>query len=494
MTIITNLCLTGSSQFHNQISKEANEVTIMAGIKALDLVAGVFEEKRNAIDCVIVLDVSGSMQENASGSVSKLELCKKTIIYLIDDVLSSNDRLLLIVFSSDARVVLPLTLMTNEEKVKAKQVIQTIHAESATNLSGGLFLAIDELYSAKERNEISTILLLTDGLMNAGVSDAKTLSRMVVSKLNEEDNQMKVEEQEKERGKRVKKQNFTQPSIYAFGYGKDVDVNALTSISQECSTSAGAFYNIEDLKKVPLAFASCITGVLTIAAQTLQLTATVDSDFFLDDKMVTSIGKVVRMSSNEVVIRLQDISMGEQREILFPIRLNQNACEKPIHVEFVLKFMDTTLEKQVVLKSNFTIERINNENNLVANNDVLQHVIRVNTSISLDAARKLADAGQMKEGREKLQTQIDELNKLVEDFKITRTPIVEECFTDLKQGKDRMVDQRTYDVSGTSGFLASATHGHRVQQSVKLGMSSYSTPGKRVSMQRAETFFSGLEE
>ncbi|KAH8171155.1 hint-domain-containing protein [Sarocladium implicatum] len=122
-------------------------------------------------DIVLVIDVSGSMQESApvpgdageDTGLSILDLVKhatKTIIHTCN----SSDRVGIVKFSNDAVTVLPLTEMTPKNQKMAQEKVEGLHTEAATNLWGGIRCGLD-LFE-KSSNNVPALLVLTDGVPN----------------------------------------------------------------------------------------------------------------------------------------------------------------------------------------------------------------------------------------------------------------------------------------------------------------------------------------
>ncbi|KAF2418041.1 U-box domain-containing protein [Tothia fuscella] len=127
-------------------------------------------------DIVLVIDVSGSMNSDAPAPVANpseqerngltvLDLTKhaaRTILETLDE----NDRLGLVTFSTEAKVVQQLLPMTKKNKTATLTKINSLKVESMTNLWHGILEGI-KLFEDDERdNSVASIMILTDGLPN----------------------------------------------------------------------------------------------------------------------------------------------------------------------------------------------------------------------------------------------------------------------------------------------------------------------------------------
>lgn len=79
-------------------------------------------------------------------------------------MLEMRDRITLVAFSSTARMVYPLSAMTNENKLTATAALEMLGPGGQTNLWDGLKTGLDELKDKSCSN--ANILLFTDGLPN----------------------------------------------------------------------------------------------------------------------------------------------------------------------------------------------------------------------------------------------------------------------------------------------------------------------------------------
>ncbi len=112
------------------------------------------------VDIRLVVDVSGSMANAAKPDApSKLEVVKGSIFELLAE-LTDRDSVLLSVFSTNGRLVVPQTRMTPDTRQRIQRAVETLHPEDNTNISAGLQLAVTPLVS---RGALPRIILFTDG-------------------------------------------------------------------------------------------------------------------------------------------------------------------------------------------------------------------------------------------------------------------------------------------------------------------------------------------
>ena len=145
---------------------------------------------RAPLELVAVLDRSGSM------SGQKMMLMKQTLNLLVTrSGLQAQDKLGIVVFDQDVQIVLPLTSMDQEGRLKAKAAIDAVCVGGTTNLSGGLMQGLQMLCQSDEAareqaddaaadgeaavvvgsedgGATRSLLLFTDGQANAGITDS----------------------------------------------------------------------------------------------------------------------------------------------------------------------------------------------------------------------------------------------------------------------------------------------------------------------------------
>ncbi|WP_339431614.1 vWA domain-containing protein [Pseudomonas sp. EA_65y_Pfl2_P78] len=123
---------------------------------------------------VFLVDVSGSMDRREG-----LPMVKSTLKLLVDQ-LREQDRVSLVVYAGDARVVLEPT--SGREKARIRNAIEQLTAGGPTAGASGIELAYQMAQQAFIPKGINRILLATDGDFNVGVSDFDSLKQMAVDK------------------------------------------------------------------------------------------------------------------------------------------------------------------------------------------------------------------------------------------------------------------------------------------------------------------------
>lgn len=139
------------SPFHNDGTH-----FIRIGVQGYD----VEEELRPAAALTFVIDVSGSMQPE-----NRLGLVKQSLRLLVERM-RADDTVAIVVYGSDARVV--LTPTTGSDKNRIINAINSLEIEGSTNLEAGLLLGYEMANLAYKPGEINRVILASDGVANVG--------------------------------------------------------------------------------------------------------------------------------------------------------------------------------------------------------------------------------------------------------------------------------------------------------------------------------------
>jgi Ca-activated chloride channel family protein len=125
------------------------------------------EEERKDVSLTFVIDVSGSM-----GMGKRLELVKESLELLVEQ-LGPRDRVSIVVYGTDARVVLEPT--PGDEDRKIMHAINRLSPEGVTNAEAGLRLGYQMAYEAFNPEGVNRVILCSDGVANVGETGAGSI-------------------------------------------------------------------------------------------------------------------------------------------------------------------------------------------------------------------------------------------------------------------------------------------------------------------------------
>ena len=157
-------------KLESQLSKETVTETVIADSaispKFSELDKNDFTETNfKPINVVFVLDVSQSMQAG-----EKMELMKFSL-YQLTDMLRKQDRISLVTYATDTRVILPPTSGADKEDIK--KMVAALRAGGLTAGGAGIKLGYKEALKSFIPDGTNQIIIITDGAFNRNSDDYK---------------------------------------------------------------------------------------------------------------------------------------------------------------------------------------------------------------------------------------------------------------------------------------------------------------------------------
>ena len=199
------------------------------------------DSERKDAALTFVIDVSGSMDMD-----NRLGLVKRSLELLVEQ-LHRNDTVSIVVYGTDARVVLEPTAGSNSDRIL--DAIYSLHPEGVTNAEAGLRLGYAMAMEAFKRDGINRVILCSDGVANTGETEANAI-------LEEIDRHV-------ERG----------VTLTTIGFGMD---NYNDTLMEQLADNGNGFYAyVDDMDEARKLFVDEITGTL----QTIALDAKVQVEF-----------------------------------------------------------------------------------------------------------------------------------------------------------------------------------------------------------------------
>src|SRR6185503_4226256 len=125
------------------------------------------DEERQDASLTFVIDVSGSMDMD-----NRLGLVKRSLELLVEQ-LGRRDRVSIVVYGTDARVVLDPTPGSDKEAILS--AIYSLHPEGATNAEAGIRLGYKMALRAYNPDGINRVVLCSDGVANVGNTEADVI-------------------------------------------------------------------------------------------------------------------------------------------------------------------------------------------------------------------------------------------------------------------------------------------------------------------------------
>jgi Ca-activated chloride channel homolog len=199
------------------------------------------EGDRKDANLIFVIDVSGSM-----GMDNRLELVKRSLELLVEQM-RPYDTVGIVVYGTDARVVLEPTSGADKERIL--RAINRLQPEGVTNAEAGIRLGYREAMRAFKADGINRVILLSDGVANMGQTEADAILSEVKGYVDEG------------------------VTMATFGFGMD---NYNDTLMEQLADDGDGFYAyVDDMREARRLFIDRLTGTL----QTIAMDAKVQVDF-----------------------------------------------------------------------------------------------------------------------------------------------------------------------------------------------------------------------
>jgi hypothetical protein len=269
-------------------------------------------------------------------------------------------------------------------------------------------------------------------------------------------------------------------SVFCFGFGEDHDSNMLREISE---SGNGLYYFLKNADEIPVSFANCLGGLLSVVAQNIKLTIEINEEEILNYEIEKLISKLKTTESKDIKKKIEiiigDLYSEEKRDIIFSIK-----CKKIESMKLNCKFLtctlnyfnviNTGLENEVVLPQ---IDRTENEiEKKIVNVELDKQKNRLISTEALEVARKQSENKKLEEGRKTLYEAIEKIKNSFTGNDNYSFCLIE----DLKQCLETMQDDYQFKSVGTklmSNYYQSNSN-QRHTSYTSLSSKTYSTPKK----------------
>ncbi|RKU10980.1 hypothetical protein C6501_13360 [Candidatus Poribacteria bacterium] len=189
-------------------------------------------DRKDAI-LTFVIDVSGSMNME-----NRLGLVKRSLTLLVDQ-LRPADKVGIVVYGSDARVVLPHTGIENREYIL--QAINNLHPDGSTNAEAGLRVGYKLALKNSKSDCINRVILCSDGVANVGQTGPDAILKKISNYV---------------------KEGVTLTTV-GFGMGNYNDI----LMEQLANKGNGSYAYVDTIKEAKRVFVENLTGTLQVIAK-----------------------------------------------------------------------------------------------------------------------------------------------------------------------------------------------------------------------------------
>jgi len=283
------------------IELDSGKQVLQFGITTRQLIED--DQRLPPLNVVLVIDDSGSMKGD------KMAKLKESLRAFVGRFRKS-DRISIVGFDHEARLILPATEKTRIEKIR--RAIDTITADGGTNLHAGLMMGYREALKNFDEERTNRVIFLTDGNANVGETDSAEIAA---------------------ESKRCIDKGI---SLVTIGLGVDFNNGLLREIAD---SGRGLMHYIGDSKDIKKTFVKEIESLLAPAATKVQLkieTAGSRVDVFGYDSRV-------KQSDGKLVVNLDDLNCNATQVVLTKF------SKEELSGKATLKYVDAITKKKITL-------------------------------------------------------------------------------------------------------------------------------------------------
>jgi Ca-activated chloride channel homolog len=253
--------------------------------------------QRKPANLTFVVDVSGSMSRE-----NRLELVKRSLFELLDQM-NDEDRIALVVFGTDARVLLPSTSLRHRRDIE--DAIVRLTPEGSTNAEAGLRQGYAVADASFDEHAVNRIILCSDGVANVGLTDEEGILGAIG--------------RDARRGIAL--------STIGVGMGNYNDV----LMEKLADKGDGNYFYVDDLAEAQKVFVENLTGTLqTIAKQTKIQVEFVPSAVRRYRLLGYENRDVADKDFRNNAVDAGEVGAGHEVTALFEMKLDRNAARGPV--------------------------------------------------------------------------------------------------------------------------------------------------------------------
>lgn len=317
--------------------------------------------KKIPLNLSIVIDRSGSM------AGEKMEFAKKAAKDIIDK-LSQEDFVSVVIYDEYIDVIQTATPVIYKDSIKAK--IDKVKPRGSTNLWGGSERGYEQVKAAYKKNYVNRVLLISDGLANAGMINPVRIKA-------------KVQEFKDIEG----------ITISTFGVGLDYNETLMTDMAEN---GAGNYYFIDKADKMAAMFEKELSGLQNVVAQNAELRITLPRGITVEKVYPFKYEQV----KNEVVIKFRDLFSEESKGLMLQFKLD-DYVEKDLKFQTKLSYTDVVDNQQKNMENENLLLPVKNINAYLThfNKPVTEQVVLFIANENMEQAMLEVDKGNFANAR-----------------------------------------------------------------------------------------------
>jgi len=317
---------------------------------------------RQALNLGLVIDRSGSMQGK------KIEYARLAASYVVGQ-LQERDRISVTIYDEIVEVLVPSTPVNYGNEIQKK--IATIEPRGWTNLHSGWLEGSLQVSQHLQPQQLNRVLLLSDGLANAGETNPNTISHHV--------------------------QGLAQRGVSTttLGVGEDYNEDLMELMAQ---SGDGNYYFIESPEQLNAIFQAELQGIMATMGQKVSLGIQPGANVVLldvfNDLDKTEFGRY----------KLSNLVSGNTLEVVVRLKVPPQYGNKPL-CELRLAWNNSESEQRRVLLEEFSLPSVpeNIFNQLPLEKEVAQKVAQYLAARGKKEAIKHLDKGEIPQAQSALR-------------------------------------------------------------------------------------------
>ena len=359
------------------LSDHPQDVVLLLALEAAELP----RTPRPSMNLALVIDRSGSM-----GSEDKLKHAKSAAEQFIGR-LRAEDRLAIVVYDDDIQTLVPSTPVAHRQVFL--DAIRGLRSGNSTDLYGGVTAGCEEVLRHLERSRLNRVVLLSDGLATAGITDSEAI--------------------------RMQAARFRARGIHisTMGMGISYDDLLLRGIA---SDAGGNYYYVKTAESVGAHLDHELDQMAQVVARELEVRVALSADVESWDIF----GHPYRLEGRTLVVPIKDMAGGEKRKVVVRLRVLASAAESETTARLAdasLRFLDAATHEShvagtvpLICRTTESIEEVE----LARNIKVLIKAEVVHNAEAMLAAMDLQRLGDISAAQELLTSRYRN-SKLVND-------------------------------------------------------------------------------
>jgi Ca-activated chloride channel homolog len=317
--------------------------------------------KKIPLNLSIVIDRSGSM------AGEKMEFAKKAAKDIIDK-LSPDDFVSVVIYDEYIDVIQSAVPAVYKDSIKSK--IDKVKPRGSTNLWGGSEKGYEQVKANFKKNFVNRVLLISDGLANAGMVNPLRIKA-------------RVQEYKDIEG----------ITISTFGVGLDYNETLMTDMAEN---GAGNYYFIDKVDKMAAMFDKELNGLLNVVAQNTEMRISLPRGVTVE-KVYPFRYELVK---NEVVIKFRDLFSEESKGFMLQFKLD-DYVDKELRFQSRLTYSDVVDNQQKSILNENVLLPVRNVDAYLThfNKPVAEQVVLFTANENMEKAMAEADKGNFEKAR-----------------------------------------------------------------------------------------------